>query len=376
MNDTDITVQDPVMPRSPKIVAIGGGKGGVGKTVLAASIGMGLAMLKRQVVCIDADFAGANLRSALGIRDPEKTYADFLLRGEPLESVLTPYTGMESLRILCGADGAVESSQMPHAKKEKLIRHLRKLDADFIVIDLGAGSHYAILDLFLEADLGIVLINPDPLSILESYNFVKQSFYRKLLREFHDDPDGVLPIIRSHANAETFKSPSGLEPLLRDLGPSRPEARLRVEAVLGRFHPALLINKTSREEDETNGLAVRTAVRDLLGIDMPYLGKIRRDDAVVASLEAMEPFISHNPKCGASRDLADIVIQKLMHYGLLKALFEKSRLAASRPARDAFAAATPICSVQCFYWEECAYKTGGFPCKLQHLTHINGFVAH
>jgi hypothetical protein len=149
-----------------------------------------------------------------------------------------------------------------------------------------------------------------------------------------------------------------------------------VEAVLGRFHPALLINKTSREEDETNGLAVRTAVRDLLGIDMPYLGKIRRDDAVVASLEAMEPFISHNPKCGASRDLADIVIQKLMHYGLLKALFEKSRLAASRPARDAFAAATPICSVQCFYWEECAYKTGGFPCKLQHLTHINGFVAH
>jgi flagellar biosynthesis protein FlhG len=217
MNDTDITVQDPVMPRSPKIVAIGGGKGGVGKTVLAASIGMGLAMLKRQVVCIDADFAGANLRSALGIRDPEKTYADFLLRGEPLESVLTPYTGMESLRILCGADGAVESSQMPHAKKEKLIRHLRKLDADFIVIDLGAGSHYAILDLFLEADLGIVLINPDPLSILESYNFVKQSFYRKLLREFH-------PITRERGDLQVALRPRTAAPRSRPLPSGGPPA--------------------------------------------------------------------------------------------------------------------------------------------------------
>jgi flagellar biosynthesis protein FlhG len=375
MDISEPVVQDPSARRTPKVVAIGGGKGGVGKTVLAASIGMGLAMLKRQVVCIDADFAGANLRNALGIRNPEKTYGDFLLRGEPLESVLTPYPGMESLRILCGADGAVESSQMPHAKKEKLIRHLRRLDADFIVIDLGAGSHYAILDLFLEADLGIVLINPDPLSILESYNFVKQAFFRKLLREFHDDPDGVLPIIKRHANAETYKNPSGLEQLLGELNPSHPEARLRIETVLGRFHPALLINKAGREEDEANGLAVRAAARDLLGVDMPYLGKIRRDDAVVTSLEAMEPFISHDPKCGASRDLADIVIQKLMHYGLLKALFEKSKLSASRPGRDAFAAATPICSIQCFYWEECAYKTGGYPCKLQHLTHIKGFIA-
>jgi flagellar biosynthesis protein FlhG len=354
-----------VSPHPPKIVAIGGGKGGVGKTVLAASIGMGLAMLKRRVVCIDADFAGANLRNALGIRNPEKTYGDFLFRGEPLEAVLTPYPGMESLRILCGADGAVESAHVPHGKKEKLIRHLRRLDADFIVIDLGAGSHYAILDLFLEADLGIVLINPDPLSILESYNFVKQAFFRRLLREFHDKGDSFLPIIKAHANAETFKSPSGIAPLLTDLDRSHPDARLRVETVLGQFHPALLINKAARDEDEANGLSIRTAARDLLGVD----------NAVTLSLEAMEPFISHDPKCGASRDLADIVIQKLMHYGLLKALFEKQKLAASRPERENFTAAMPICSVQCFYWDECAYKTGGYPCKLQHLTHIKGFVA-
>lgn len=365
----------PDSRKSPRIVAVGGGKGGVGKTVLAASIGMGLAMMKRRVVCIDADFAGANLRSVLGIRKPEKTYGDFIFHGETLEAALAPYPGMESLRVLCGADGAVESVPMPPARKEKLIRHLRAIDADFIVIDLGAGSHYAILDLFLEADLGIVLINPDPLSILEGYNFVKQAFFRKLLREFHEDRDGILPIIRTHANAETFKAPSSLNALLADIGPKRQQARLRVETVLGRFHPALLINKADRAEDESNCLAVRVAARDLLGVDMPYLGRIRRDDAVPASLEAMKPFIANDPKCRASRDLAEIVIEKLMHYGMLKAMLQKRQITSRRNQSARQPAPVPICSIQCFYWEECAYKTGGYPCKLQHLTQIRGFVA-
>lgn len=375
MKQSEPSAQRPAPGGSPRMVAVGGGKGGVGKTVLAASIGMGLAMLKRRVVCIDADFAGANLRSVMGIRKPEKTYGDFIFHGGTLEAALTPYPGMEYLRVLCGADGAVESSQMSPNRKEKLIRHLKRLDTDFIVIDLGAGSHYAILDLFLEADLGIVLINPDPLSILEGYNFVKQAFFRKLLREFHEDRDGILPVIRAHANAETFKAPCSLNALLADIGPKRQRARLRVETVLGRFHPALLINKADCDEDVTNCLAVRVAARDLLGIDMPYLGRIRRDDAVPASLVAMKPFIANDPKCRASRDLAEIVIEKLMHYGMLKAMLQKRQITSRRTQSERQPAPVPICSIQCFYWEECAYKTGGYPCKLQHLTHIKGFVA-
>jgi len=60
-----------------RVIAVGGGKGGVGKTVLSASLGVGLAALGKQVVMVDADLGGANLHTCMGIIEPEYTFFDF-----------------------------------------------------------------------------------------------------------------------------------------------------------------------------------------------------------------------------------------------------------------------------------------------------------
>ena len=60
-----------------KIIALGSGKGGVGKTVLSASFGIGLAALGKEVVLVDADFGGANLHTCMGILEPQYTFLDY-----------------------------------------------------------------------------------------------------------------------------------------------------------------------------------------------------------------------------------------------------------------------------------------------------------
>lgn len=66
--------------RRKEIWAIGGGKGGIGKSLLTGNIGISLAMLKKKVLLVDADLGGANLHTTLGIGVPEITLYDFLSR--------------------------------------------------------------------------------------------------------------------------------------------------------------------------------------------------------------------------------------------------------------------------------------------------------
>ena len=358
--------------RKPQIIAIGGGKGGIGKTVLTASIGAGLATLKRHVVVVDADFGGANLHTVLGIEKPSKTFYNFYHREcGSLEDILIEHSSLENFKIICGASGAMGIVNMPYYQKLKFIRHLNKFDADFVILDLGAGTSYNVLDLFLAANTGIVLVNPDPLSIIEGYNFMKQLVYRKLIKGLKHF-NGPLEIIQKYAGSETFKSTATVENLLEEVTQVDTEAAKKMETLLVEFRPRLLLNMMKESDDETNGLAVKVAAKDLLSIDMDYLGAIHTDETVSTSLKEGVPFIKFDPKCQASRDLSDIIISKVLHAGRFEAIREKHLIRRTRETWK-MSKKDVICSVKCIYWDECEYKNGGYPCKLQHLVQVRGF---
>ncbi|MBW1670221.1 MAG: P-loop NTPase [Deltaproteobacteria bacterium] len=68
-----------------KIWAIGGGKGGVGKSIFTLLLGDSLAQLGNKVIMVDADLGGSNLHTFAGIRYPKYTFADFI--GRRVESM-------------------------------------------------------------------------------------------------------------------------------------------------------------------------------------------------------------------------------------------------------------------------------------------------
>ena len=151
------------------------------------------------------------------------------------------------------------------------------------------------------------------------------------------------------------------------------DAGRKMEQFLNAFHPSLLLNKVDGSEDIVNGLAVKVAARDLLSVEMEYLGAIHRHAIVEESVKEMIPFIKYDTNNQASRDLGVIVIQKILEYDKLRSYQMKFSLNRQLSKKEPVPKESRICSVDCSYWEDCGFQNGGYPCKLQHLTQVKGF---
>ena len=111
-------------PRAPRVWAIGGGKGGIGKSVIAANLAVVLAQRGRRVVAVDADLGGANLHTILGVPARGPTLADFLLRRqERLGDIMAP-TNTPGLLVINGGRAPGDSANPKSSQKARLLRHI------------------------------------------------------------------------------------------------------------------------------------------------------------------------------------------------------------------------------------------------------------
>ncbi|MEE8409054.1 MAG: P-loop NTPase [Myxococcota bacterium] len=287
-----------------EIIAVGGGKGGIGKSLLASNMGVHLAQSGRRVVLIDADLGGANLHTFLGIKPPRLTLSDFVSHKiRDLEEVVTP-TPIEGLGLISGALDMLGAANPKYTQKLRLLREVARLDVDTVIIDLGGGTSFNILDFFLIADHGILTVVPEPTSIENAYRFIKAAYYRRLktaemswnlrplVEEAMNDVDGAG--MRMPADLVTYVEQ-------RDA-----EAGARLRAELERFPLKLVVNQTRTEQEEKVGLAISDACRKYFGIPMDFLGAIPFDDAVWQSVRRRRPVILEQPESDASRSIVRI----------------------------------------------------------------------
>ena len=165
-----------------KIVSFASGKGGVGKSTTVSNLGLLLARGGSNVVVIDLDVGGADLHVLFGELSPALTLSDFLgRRVETLEEVARPVSWCPRLRLIAGTGETLKNTNPTAQTKQRLLRHLRKLAADVILIDIGAGTNYHALDFFLWGDIQVVISTPDPTAVLDLYKFVKLAATRRVL---------------------------------------------------------------------------------------------------------------------------------------------------------------------------------------------------
>ena len=115
-----------------QIWAIGGGKGGVGKSLVTANISICLALMGYKVTSIDLDLGGANLHTCLGVPIPETTLSDYLSKRVRNFSDLQNETPIENLSLISGAQDDLGIANLKHMQKTRLISKLREIDTDFI----------------------------------------------------------------------------------------------------------------------------------------------------------------------------------------------------------------------------------------------------
>ena len=304
-----------------RLIAVGGGKGGVGKSFIVANLAASLARMGHRIVAVDGDLEGPNLHTCVGIPKPRTSLADFVAQREEDLGKLILDTPIPNLQLIAATDGNLATPQPTQSRRVRLMRELRALDAEFVFLDLGAGTHAAVMDYFMIGDDGVIVIVPEPTSVENAYGFVRAAFYRRLrLAMASHDMRKIVTIAMDQRNERGIRTP--LE-LLREIEMLDPAEGARFVETMRAFHPRLIINDVRTAEDIKLGFSIQSVCRKFFGIEAEYLGYVNHDESARRSVRAKRPLIDVYPRSDAAIYISRIA-RKLLADGAAGQSYEDS----------------------------------------------------
>jgi flagellar biosynthesis protein FlhG len=282
-------VPRPVAPppvRARQIIAVGGGKGGSGKSLVSVSLAVELARRGLHPLLVDCDLGGANLHTFFGLEPPRQALSDFVLRRVDDLSSLVLRTPVPGVGLLPGARNAVQIANPLYQQKQRLLRELRRLDAEVVILDLGAGSHTNVVDFFLLADTGILVVVPEPTSVENAYLFLKAAFLRRLKGLDLDDRGKETLQEAMRGISGRPRSPAEI---VRAVGERDTELAAQIDRALSTFRPWLVVNQVRLPADLELGDGMCAVAERVFGITLSYLGHLRHYDQVWRAVRAHQP---------------------------------------------------------------------------------------
>ncbi len=298
-----------------KFWAIGGGKGGVGKSVVTLMLGTMLARKGKRVVLVDADLGGSNLHTLAGIRYPIYTLADFMQRRvDNIEDVMM-LTPINNMRIICGADDILGLANPKHTQKERVLNNLKKIDADVILLDLGAGTSYTSMDFFLYAPNKLVVFTPQITSIQNAYGFIKSSLYRLIIRTFSKDGT-AMEYINQLVNPEEDVKIDSIAKLKEAFVSLGGDYDARLSDCIKQLDIGLLVNMVRKKSESNVGNIVQDVANNYLSLNPEYIGYVDHDRVLESSINNMTSYLSKSADSLAGAcfyDIASKIIKKGFH---------------------------------------------------------------
>jgi flagellar biosynthesis protein FlhG len=287
-----------------EIIAIGGGKGGVGKSFLASNLGILLAKSNKKAVLIDADLGGANLHTCLGIAAPEVTLSDFITQSYlRIEDVILR-TSLDNLMLISGAQDFLGIANPKYSQKMRLLRGIQSINVNYIVLDLGAGTNINTLDFFLLADKGVLVVVPEPTSIENAYRFIKSALYRRL-RMVTSDSRARMVIDKAMDKKNDLGIRTPVE-LVDYISRSDAKTGATLADALDQFRPKIVINQVRSLGDVRIGYAMQSACLKFFGIKVDFVGYLENDEQVWQSIRKRQPLALNGEHSKAARNLRTI----------------------------------------------------------------------
>jgi len=308
---------DPQNKKPPVMIAVGGGKGGVGKSMVAANLSCRLAQNGKKVLAIDLDVGGANLHTYFGMSSPKFNLADaFVYERKSLFEAAVP-TPVNGVQLLAGgreeAWGGLSSIDKGTLQKlMKSVLDVKESDGiDFIVFDLGAGTNQITLDIFAIANLGLITVLPEPTSIENAYLFLKTSLFN-VLDNVGTRTDSVelakqVKQFLIHGNGNGASKASGYADRLKQVSKSHPVfAQNFKDALQGRV-VGFAINQIRSQKDIDIGKSMEVIGQNYFGFNSKFCGFLNYDDAAWKSLRNRRMLSVDFPHAVLSRRFNDLV---------------------------------------------------------------------
>jgi len=296
------------------IIAIGGGKGGTGKSLITATIGICLANRGNSVLLIDADLGTANLHTLLGLKPPKQGLSDFVSKKGSTISGIISKTGINNLKLISGANDMIGIANLSYGQKIKVLNHIKKLNYRYILIDLGPGTSFNILDFFLISNCGILITSPEPTSIENTYRFIKGLLFRHLRKTISKK------VVRSlidngirQRNGHKFES---VFDLLETIETIEPRLGDTISGYLSTLDIKLIVNQVRTSKDRAIGQQMAIAAKKHFGIPIDFLGNVGHDTKIWKGIRQKKPLMAYLPYSKAFNELTEITQEISPRYQL------------------------------------------------------------
>ena len=282
-----------------QILPIASGKGGVGKSLLSANLAIALGQAGKKVVLADLDLGASNLHLALGQNVKNNSIGTYLTDKSTFQSIIEP-TEYDNVSFIAGDSQIPGLTTLKAAQKTKLLRNFHSIDADFLILDLGAGTHQIILDMFLQSPQGILVTAPTVTATLDGYLFLKNSVFRLLNTTYKRGSAGHQYLEQLKTNSDAMKS-IYIPKLVDQLSVVDPVNTGLFKTRMNQFKPRLVMNMIDDPKDADRAQRIRNSCSQYLGMDLEYLGLMYRDQLQDKALSSRLPVIIYKPNCVLSQ---------------------------------------------------------------------------
>ena len=297
-----------------QIIPIASGKGGVGKSLLSANLAIALGQSGKKVVLVDLDLGASNLHLVIGHHPGSASLGSWFTEKSDFKDIVTP-TDYRNVSFIAGDSQIPDLTSLKHAQKVKLIRNLNNIDADYVILDLGAGTHQFILDMFLLSPQGIVVTAPAVTATLNRYLFLKNAVFRLLYTTFKRGTPGRQYLDELKKDSQTMQK-LYIPQLVQQLYQIDTHNTQIFMRRMSQFRPRLVMNMIEDPKDADKVTRIKNSCNQYLGLDIEYLGVLFRDMLQDKALASQLPVIVYKPQSvlgQAIYRIGDKVLSTPMH---------------------------------------------------------------
>ena len=292
------------------IIPVASGKGGVGKSMVAANLAIALAQAGKDVVLADIDLGASNLHLIIGLATPRCGIGTWLSRsGAAFEDIIYQ-TDYPNMRFIPGDAELPGLANLTARQKNLLSKKLLELKADYLILDLGAGTSSNILDFFLLSGRGMVVTAPTLTATLNAYLFLKNIIFRLMWESFKPKTKArniLEGLRRDGSSLQRVYIPD----IVARIALEDPESHAIFDQRMQRFNPRLIMNMIDDPKDAERAQKIRRSCAEYLDLQLEHMGIIYRDSMQDVALQARLPILLYKPQSVLSQAIYRIA-DKLM----------------------------------------------------------------
>ena len=296
------------------IIPVASGKGGVGKSLLSANMAIALGQQGKRVVLADLDLGASNLHLVIGQRPGNASLGSWFTEKSDFKDIIQP-TDYQNVSFIAGDSQIPDLTSLKYSQKVRLIKNLKSINTDYLILDLGAGTHQFILDMFLLSPQGIIVSAPAVTATLNGYLFLKNAVYRLLYTTFKRGTAGREYLDNLRKNSSSMQK-LYIPQLVQELLQIDPVNTQIFANRMNQFRPRLVMNLIEDPKDADRAYRIKNSCNQYLGLEIEYLGLMFRDMLQDKALASQLPVVVYKPQSvlgQAIYRIADKVISTPAH---------------------------------------------------------------